>query len=108
MSNLNKIYHKGYRSGEWAKHLLPFLKRVRNKKWRKTAKNLFEFEEEVRTPKKRRLKKTQTPHFSCQNTLKFYKKNISCYKTFFVINVTLLLIFFSIFDVLKRNSDKKF
>ncbi len=59
MSNLNKIYHKGYRNGEWAKHLRPFLKRVGNKKWRKTAKNLSEFEEEeVRTPKKRRLKKT--------------------------------------------------
>lgn len=40
MSNLNKIYHKGkFRSGEWAKHLRPYLKRVGNKRWRKAGKN---------------------------------------------------------------------
>jgi len=48
MSNLNKIYHKGdYRSGEWSKHLRPYLKRVGNKKWRKTGKCLTEYEEIV-------------------------------------------------------------
>jgi len=41
MSNLNGIYHKGrYRSGEWAKHLRPYLKRIGNKRWRKTGKDL--------------------------------------------------------------------
>lgn len=38
MTNFNKIYHKGkYRSGEWAKHLRPYLKRVANKRFRKDA-----------------------------------------------------------------------
>lgn len=41
MSNLNKVYHKGkYRSGEWAKHLRPYLKRVGNKRWRKDGKEI--------------------------------------------------------------------
>ncbi|PWG04029.1 hypothetical protein [Polaribacter aquimarinus] len=41
MSNLNKTYHKGkYRSGEWAKHLRPYLKRVGNKSWRKDGKEI--------------------------------------------------------------------
>lgn len=41
MSNLNKTYHKGkYRSGEWAKHLRPYLKRVGNKRWRKDGKDI--------------------------------------------------------------------
>ncbi len=41
MNNLNKTYHKGkYRSGEWAKHLRPFLKRVGNKRWRKDGKDI--------------------------------------------------------------------
>lgn len=31
-----QTYHKGkYRSGEWCKHLRPYLKRVGNKRWRK-------------------------------------------------------------------------
>jgi len=51
MSNLNKIYHKGkYRSGEWGKHLRPYLKRVGNKRWRKsTLEN-----EIIRNPKKKK------------------------------------------------------
>lgn len=45
MNNLNKTYHKGkYRSGEWAKHLRPYLKKVSNKRWRKTGKNIAEEE----------------------------------------------------------------
>jgi hypothetical protein len=37
MTNLNKAYHKGkYRGGEWAKHLRPYLKRVGNKRFRKS------------------------------------------------------------------------
>jgi len=46
LSNLNKIYHKGsFRGGEWSKHLRPYLKRVGNKRWRKTGKNITECEE---------------------------------------------------------------
>jgi hypothetical protein len=45
MSNLNGIYHKGrFRGGEWAKHLRPYLKRVGNKRWRKTG---TDFEDEL-------------------------------------------------------------
>ncbi|WP_298899786.1 hypothetical protein [uncultured Psychroserpens sp.] len=41
MNNLNKTYHKGkYRSGEWAKHLRPYLKKVGNKRWRKDGKEI--------------------------------------------------------------------
>jgi hypothetical protein len=36
---MKQIYHKGkYRSGEWCKHLKPFLKRVGNKRWRKEGR----------------------------------------------------------------------
>lgn len=32
-------YHKGkYRSGEWCKHLGPFLKRTGNRRWRRDAR----------------------------------------------------------------------
>ena len=58
MSNFNKIYHKGsYRSGEWAKHLRPYLKRVGNKRWRKSY---FGYNDEIiRNPKKKHnLKRT--------------------------------------------------
>jgi hypothetical protein len=38
---MTNIYNKGkYRSGEWAKHLRPFLKRQGNKRWRLSAQNL--------------------------------------------------------------------
>jgi hypothetical protein len=49
MGNYNSIYHKGkYRSGEYAKHLRPFLKRVGNKKWRKEGRLLTK-DPEIRT-----------------------------------------------------------
>ena len=36
MARFNKIYHKGpFRSGEYAKHLRPYLKRKGNKRFRK-------------------------------------------------------------------------
>jgi hypothetical protein len=42
---MTNIYNKGrYRSGEWAKHLRPFLKTIGNRRWRRTAnklKNLY-------------------------------------------------------------------
>ena len=59
MKNLNKAYHKGkYRSGEWAKHLRPYLKRVGNKRWRKDGKDIELFETNVlKQPKKYSLKK---------------------------------------------------
>ena len=48
MNNLNKSYHKGkYRSGEWSKHLRPYLKRLGNKRWRKDGKNIDNIEEIV-------------------------------------------------------------
>lgn len=35
---MEHIYHKGkYRSGEWCKHLRPYLKRKGNKAWRRDA-----------------------------------------------------------------------
>lgn len=35
---MTQIYHEGkYRSGEWCKHLRPYLKRLGNKRWRKDA-----------------------------------------------------------------------
>jgi hypothetical protein len=38
---MTNIYNKGtFRSGEWAKHLRPYLKRQGNKRWRRTAHNL--------------------------------------------------------------------
>lgn len=45
MSNLNKIYHKGkFRNGEWAKHLRPFLKKIGNRRWRRTNKKILDHE----------------------------------------------------------------
>lgn len=38
---MTNIYNKGrYRSGEWAKHLRPFLKTVSNRRWRRTTNDL--------------------------------------------------------------------
>jgi len=38
---MTNIYNKGrYRSGEWAKHLRPFLKTIGNRRWRRTASNI--------------------------------------------------------------------
>jgi len=38
---MKRTYNKGkFRSGEWEKHLRPFLKRIGNKRWRKTSKNI--------------------------------------------------------------------
>jgi hypothetical protein len=38
---MRNIYNKGkYRSGEWAKHLRPYLKKQGNRKWRRTARDL--------------------------------------------------------------------
>lgn len=55
MSNLNKIYHKGtFRGGEWGKHIRPYLKRLGNKRWRKTGKGLPELEEHTNGFKARR------------------------------------------------------
>ena len=40
---MKNLYNKGkYRSFEYAKHLRPFLKRIGNKKWRKTEKQEIE------------------------------------------------------------------
>jgi len=40
---MKNLYNKGkYRSFEYAKHLRPFLKRLGNKKWRKTKKQEIE------------------------------------------------------------------
>ncbi len=61
MTNLNKTYHKGkYRGGEWAKHLRPYLKRLGNKRFRKSAVSLeqSEFERYSRTKKNRINRKT--------------------------------------------------
>lgn len=39
---MTNVYNKGrYRSGEWAKHLRPFLKTIGNRRWRRTANNLM-------------------------------------------------------------------
>jgi len=60
MNNLNKTYHKGkFRSGEWGKHIRPYLKRVGNKKWRKISKDIYlEENESVKLKKQHRLRKT--------------------------------------------------
>jgi hypothetical protein len=35
---MKNIYNKGvYRDSQWVKHLSPFLKRICNRKWRRTA-----------------------------------------------------------------------
>jgi len=42
---MKNIYNKGdNRYGEWAKHLRSFLKRMGNKRFRKTGKNLKDIE----------------------------------------------------------------
>lgn len=47
-------YNKGkFRSGEWAKHLRPYLKRVGNKRFRKTGKYLDAELEEFRHRKRK-------------------------------------------------------
>ena len=54
------IYNKGeFRGYERAKHLRPYLKRLGNKKWRKTGKDLpIDDTELVKKRKKRRATKT--------------------------------------------------
>jgi hypothetical protein len=38
---MTNIYNKGrYRNGEWAKHLRPYLKKMGNHRWRRTARGL--------------------------------------------------------------------
>ncbi|MBQ4820206.1 hypothetical protein [Aquimarina sp. MMG016] len=69
MNNLNKTYHKGnFRSGEWSKHLRPYLKRIGNKRWRKTGKGLSEFEE----VKNLRRRKTSKKEIVVRITNRFY------------------------------------
>lgn len=57
--HLNKIYHKGrFRSRERDKHLGPFLKRVGNKRWRKTGKRLENVVDELpKQPSSKKRKK---------------------------------------------------
>jgi len=70
MSNLNKIYHKGeFRSGEWGKHIRPYLKRLGNKRWRKTGKDLSELEEHTNGFKARRKTKKE---IKVRITVRFY------------------------------------
>ena len=70
MSNLNKTYHKGkYRSGEWAKHLRPYLKRVGNKRWRKDGKEIELNETNDLNPRKKYSTKR---HIKVKITKKFY------------------------------------
>lgn len=70
MSNLNKTYHKGkYRSGEWAKHLRPYLKRVGNKRWRKDGK---EIELNETNDLNLRKKYSTKRHIKVKITKKFY------------------------------------
>lgn len=58
MNNFNKKYHKGkYRSGEWAKHLRPYLKRVGNKRWRKDGKKIAADETDNSKHRKKHLTK---------------------------------------------------
>jgi hypothetical protein len=47
---MTNIYNKGrFRSGEWAKHLRPFLKAKGNRRWRRTASNLKNLDLELDT-----------------------------------------------------------
>jgi predicted secreted protein len=49
---VRNTYNKGkYRSGEWAKHLRPFLKNIGNRKWRRSAQEIIL--EESQMPEKR-------------------------------------------------------
>jgi hypothetical protein len=55
-NNLSKTYHKGrYRDRDWAKHLKPFGKRLGNKRFRKTGKNILG-EEDPFAPNARRIR----------------------------------------------------
>lgn len=58
---MTNIYNKGcYRSGEWAKHLRPFLKKVGNRRWRRTTFKLVNdeiVEEEYDFPNLKKHKK---------------------------------------------------
>ncbi|MCH3885460.1 hypothetical protein [Tenacibaculum aquimarinum] len=70
MNNLNKTYHKGkYRSGEWAKHLRPYLKRVGNKRWRKNGKEIELNEIDNLKPRKKYSIKR---HIKVKITKKYY------------------------------------
>lgn len=80
MTNLNKTYHKGkFRSYEWAKHLRPFLKRIGNKRFRKTSINL----EEDELVKYRKSKKRHRKRIKAKITVqKFGDCKLSYYKSF--------------------------
>ncbi len=79
MSNLNKTYHKGkFRSGEWAKHLRPYLKRLGNKRFRKTSPTMEydEFERFAKAKKKQKRKRIRakiTSRFYGDNKISYYK-----------------------------------
>lgn len=77
MSNLNKIYHKGkYRSYEWAKHLRPFLKRLGNKRFRKTSTTLDDIVPYRKSKKKlgrKRIKVKITIRIFGEGKLSYYK-----------------------------------
>jgi len=81
MSNLNKTYHKGkFRSGEWAKHLRPYLKRLGNKRFRKTSPTMEddEFDRFTKAKKKKARKRIRA-----KITIRFYRDNkISYYKSY--------------------------
>ncbi len=81
MTNLNKTYHKGrYRSGEWAKHLRPYLKRLGNKRFRKIAVNLEECEIDKLN---RYKKKVGRRKIKVKLTLKIHgDSKVSHYKSF--------------------------
>lgn len=79
MSNLNKIYHKGrFRSGEWSKHLRPYLKRMGNKKFRRTAAVLVQDESQRqgsfhKKKTKRKIKAKITIRFSNDRTYSYFR-----------------------------------
>jgi len=81
MTNLNKTYHKGkFRSGEWAKHLRPYLKRLGNKKFRKAALTL---EEDQFFNSKRSKRKRSKKRIKIKVTIKYWENTIvSYYKSY--------------------------
>ena len=81
MTNLNKIYHKGkFRSGEWGKHLSPYLKRVGNKRWRKTGKNNL-IEEPIIIVKRKLIKKAIKVRITCKYYGDHKVTSVSKYRT---------------------------
>lgn len=83
MSNLNKTYHKGkYRSGEWVKHLRPYLKRVGNKRWRKDGKDIELYDaDEIKPLKKYSTKKHIKVKIKKKLYGDLYWTNISKYRS---------------------------